>query len=157
MVHRTSHFLYTLPTPSVSHLRFLCSPPHLCFAVRRFHLSGDDDYVNPHYLLKKLEDYDADQPYFFGGPTWGPTPCAHNQKDIHFPSGGPGFVASRGLMKLTHDKMSHWIEDIWLHGTPGGPRDGGDVAAVCFFDDQGIPMTHVKGFRIWDAEGDAEL
>ena len=130
-------------------LLFSLSIVALLLCLRRFHLSGDDDYINPHYLLKKLENYDADQPLFFGGPTWGPVSCAHNHQEVHFPSGGLGIVASRGLLKMTHDKMSHWIENIWLKGAPGGTRDLGDVASLCFFDDMGVNMTHIRGFRIW--------
>ena len=113
-----------------------------------FHMSGDDDYVNPHYLLKKLEAYDPDLPYFIGGPTWD-TKCAHNDRPIWFPSGGPGFVLSRALIKATMARMSDWVQTVWLRGTPGGPRDGGDVAIACFMAEFGYNLTHVRGFRIW--------
>ena len=111
-----------------------------------YYLTGDDDYVNPHYLLRKLDAFDSSEPHFIGGNFLPPISCANTGATVSVASGGPGLVVSNGLMQRTAHLMEPWLLNDWHPEGPGRGRDAGDVALSCFFAEQHQPATRLPGF-----------
>jgi hypothetical protein len=112
-----------------------------------YFLTGDDDYVNPHYLLNKLQHFNHTDPIFAGGAGLQGT-CANTGEAVEFFSGAGGVIASHALMEATHHRMADWIEADWMRGTPGNFRDAGDVAIACFFQQLNYTRTYLRGFHV---------
>ena len=126
----------------IYHQQKKSSDPH-----KWYYLAGCDTFVNVPHIVKRLDSYDYQKPFFIGGHSGTATcPDINNEKlEIEFPSGGAGFFISSKLLELLIPHLTNYVENIW----PRTINECGacsDVALTCLIYRLGIQVNKVSGF-----------
>ncbi|CAF1528358.1 unnamed protein product [Adineta ricciae] len=112
-----------------------------------YFLVGCDTYVNVPHLLKRLDAYDSQIPYFIGGSV-GTQTCFHSNGTSYkslFVGGNTAHVYSAALVDAIYPHLIQYVNSIWPQPNHTSSAQS-DVALSCLIFHLGFNMTIIPGF-----------